>query len=175
MTFGMPRALFPALALSVYDAGPEGVGLLYAAVSAGAVVAALTTGWLGRVTRLGRIVVVAVAVWGGSIALMGVAGSLVVGMLCLLVAGAADSVSAVCRSTIMQTATPDAMRGRMGSIFTLVVAGGPRLGDVESGTVASLVGVQASVVSGGVLCLLGIVPVVAAFPEFWRYGDTEAA
>jgi MFS family permease len=175
MTFGMPRALFPALALSVYDAGPEGVGLLYAAVSAGAVVAALTTGWLGGVTRLGRIVVVAVAVWGASIAVMGLATSLAVGMLCLLVAGAADSVSAVCRSTIMQAATPDAMRGRMGSIFTLVVAGGPRLGDVESGAVASLAGVQASVVSGGVLCLLGIVPVVAAFPAFWRYGDPEAA
>jgi MFS family permease len=174
MTFGMPRALFPALALSVYHAGPEGVGLLYAAVSAGAVVAALTTGWLGHVRRLGRIVVVAVAVWGASIALLGLTRSLTVAMLCLLVAGAADSVSAVCRSTIMQTATPDAMRGRMGSIFTLVVAGGPRLGDVESGAVASVVGVQASVVSGGVLCVLGIVPVVAAFPEFWRYGESEA-
>ena len=173
MTFGMPRALFPALALTVYNAGPEGVGLLYAAVSAGAVVAALTTGWLGHVRRLGRIVVGAVAVWGASIALLGLTGKLAVAMVCLLAAGAADSVSAVCRSTIMQTATPDAMRGRMGSIFTLVVAGGPRLGDVESGSVAAAFGVQASVVSGGLLCMLGIVPVVAAFPDFWRYGEDD--
>ena len=173
MTFGMPRALFPALALTVYNAGPEGVGLLYAAVSAGAVVAALTTGWLGHVRRLGRIVVGAVAVWGASIALLGLTGKLAVAMVCLLAAGAADSVSAVCRSTIMQTATPDAMRGRMGSIFTLVVAGGPRLGDVESGSVAAAFGVQASVVTGGLLCMLGIVPVVAAFPDFWRYGEDD--
>jgi MFS family permease len=175
MTFGMPRALFPALALTVYHAGPEGVGLLYAALSAGAVVAALTTGWLGHVQRLGRIVVFAVAVWGASIALLGLSTSLLIGIACLIAAGAADSVSAVCRSTIMQTATTDAMRGRMGSIFTLVVAGGPRLGDVESGVAASALGVQGAVVSGGVLCLAGIVPVVLAFPAFWRYGETEEA
>jgi MFS family permease len=171
MTFGMPRALFPALSLNLYHAGPEGVGLLYAAVSAGAVVAALTTGWLGGVRRLGRIVVWAVAIWGAAIALMGVTGSLAIALVCLLVAGAADSVSAVCRSTILQAATPDALRGRMSSIFTLVVAGGPRLGDVESGAVAAAFGTQVSVVSGGLLCLAGIVPVVAAFPAFWRYGD----
>jgi MFS family permease len=171
MTFGMPRALFPALALTVYDAGPEGVGILYAAVSAGAVVAAFSTGWMIHARRLGRIVVFAVLVWGVGIALLGLTSELWVGALCLLVAGAADSVSAVCRSTILQTVTPDEMRGRMSAIFTLVVAGGPRLGDVESGTVAAVGGTQFSVVSGGVICVLGIVPVLAAFPEFWRYGE----
>ena len=171
MTFGMPRALFPALALTVYDAGPEGVGILYAAVSAGAVVAAFSTGWMIHARRLGRIVVFAVLVWGVGIACLGLTSELWVGALCLLVAGAADSVSAVCRSTILQTVTPDEMRGRMSAIFTLVVAGGPRLGDVESGTVAAVGGTQLSVVSGGVICVLGIVPVLAAFPEFWRYGE----
>jgi MFS family permease len=171
MTFGMPRALFPALALTVYDAGPEGVGILYAAVSAGAVVAAFSTGWMIHARRLGRIVVFAVLVWGVGIALLGLTSELWVGALCLLAAGAADSVSAVCRSTILQTVTPDEMRGRMSAIFTLVVAGGPRLGDVESGTVAAVGGTQFSVVSGGVICVLGIVPVMAAFPEFWRYGE----
>ncbi len=171
MTFGMPRALFPALALTVYDAGPEGVGILYAAVSAGAVVAAFSTGWMVHARRLGRIVVFAVLVWGFGIACLGLTSELWVGALCLLVAGAADSVSAVCRSTILQTVTPDEMRGRMSAIFTLVVAGGPRLGDVESGTVAAVGGTQLSVVSGGVICVLGIVPVLAAFPEFWRYGE----
>ena len=98
-----------------------------------------------------------------------------VGAACLLVAGAADSVSAVCRSTILQTATPDEMRGRMSAIFTLVVAGGPRLGDVESGTVAGIAGTRFSIVSGGVVCVLGILPVVAAFPAFWRYGEEAEA
>jgi MFS family permease len=175
MTFGMPRALFPALALTVYDAGPEGVGILYAAVSAGAVVAAFSTGWLIHARRLGRIVVFAVLIWGIGIALLGLTSQLWVGAVCLLVAGAADSVSAVCRSTILQTATPDEMRGRMSAIFTLVVAGGPRLGDVESGTVAAVAGTRFSIVSGGVLCVLGILPVMAAFPAFWRYGEEPAA
>ena len=175
MTFGMPRALFPALALTVYDAGPAGLGVLYAAVSAGAVVAAFSTGWMIHARRLGRIVVVAVADWGVGIALLGLTTQLWVGATCLLVAGAADSVSAVCRSTILQTVTPDEMRGRMSAIFTLVVAGGPRLGDVESGTVAAIAGTRFSVVSGGVLCLVGILPVVAVFPEFWRYGEEAEA
>ena len=174
MTFGMPRALFPALALTVYHAGPTGVGLLYAALSAGAVVAAFTTGWLAHVSRLGRIVVVTVAIWGAGITVMGLTKQLWVAMVCLIVAGAADSISAVCRSTILQTATPDSMRGRMSSIFTMVVAGGPRLGDVESGTVAGAVGLRFSVVSGGLLCMIGILPIVAAFPAFWRYNQPRA-
>ena len=171
MTFGMPRALFPALSLTVYHAGAAGVGLLYAAVSAGAVVAAFTTGWLGTARRLGRIVVFAVLVWGFGIVVLGLTSSLWVAIAALTIAGAADSVSAVCRSTILQTATPDSMRGRMSSIFMLVVAGGPRVGDVESGVVAAAAGTQASVVSGGLLCMLGVAPIVLAFPAFWRYEE----
>ena len=173
MTFGMPRALFPALSLTVYGTGATGVGLLYAALSAGAVVAAFSTGWLIRARRLGRIVVVAVLIWGAGITVMGLTGSLWVAMTCLLVAGAADSVSAVCRSTILQSATPDHLRGRMSSVFTLVVAGGPRLGDVESGTAAAAFGTQASVVLGGLACMIGVAPVVAAFPAFWRYDEGD--
>jgi len=90
-------------------------------------------------------------------------------------AGAADSVSAVCRSTILQSATPDRMRGRMSSVFILVVAGGPRLGDVESGSVAALVGAQASVVLGGLACVAGLVPVLAAYPAFWQYDEGGAS
>ena len=171
MTFGMPRALVPALSLTVYHAGAAGVGLLYAAVSAGAVVAAFTTGWLGTARRLGRIVVFAVLVWGFGIVVLGLTSSLWVAITALTIAGAADSVSAVCRSTILQTATPDSMRGRMSSIFMLVVAGGPRVGDVESGVVAAAAGTQASVVSGGLLCMLGVAPIVLAFPAFWRYEE----
>ena len=168
MTFGMPRALFAVLAVSVYGAGAEGTGLLYAAVAAGATVAALTTGWLAHARRLGRIVIWAVAVWGGAIALAGLAGSLWAAAALLAVAGAADSVSAVCRSAINQDVTPDRLRGRMSSVFMLVVASGPRLGDVEAGTVAAVGGVRFSVVSGGLACLAGRrargVPVPGARP-----------
>jgi MFS family permease len=171
MTFGMPRALFPALSLTLYHAGATGVGLLYAALSLGATVAAFSTGWLTGKRRLGRIVVAAVAAWGVAITLAGLTHTLAVAMVCLCIAGAADSISAVCRSTILVVATPDAMRGRMSSIFMLVVTGGPRLGDVESGSVAAVFGAQAAVASGGLLCIAGLAPIVAAFPAFWRYGE----
>jgi MFS family permease len=169
MTFGMPRALFPVLAVGVYGAGAEGTGLLYASVSAGAVAAALTTGWINRVRRLGRITIWAVVAWGLAIAAAGLAGSLWLAAALLAVAGAADSVSAVCRSVINQSVTPDALRGRMSSVYSLVVTSGPRLGDVEAGTVAALGGVRFSVVSGGLACVAGTAVVVAAFPALWRY------
>jgi MFS family permease len=172
MAFGMPRALFPVLAVSVYHAGPEGTGLLFAAVSAGATVAALTTAWLEHARRLGLIVFWAVVVWGGAIAAAGLMSSFVLAALLLAIAGAADSVSAVCRSTINQTVTPDALRGRMSSVFSLVVTSGPRVGDVEAGAVAGLAGVRFSVSSGGLACIVGAVAVAAAFPALIRY-DAE--
>jgi MFS family permease len=174
MTFGMPRALFPVLAVSVYGAGAEGTGVLFAAVSAGATVAALTTGWLGHARKLGLVTIWAVVVWGVAIAVAGLAGSLWVAAALLAVAGAADSVSAVCRTTINQSVTPDAMRGRMSSVFSLVVTSGPRLGDVESGTVAGVAGPRFSVTSGGLLCLVGVGAVVALFPALRRYDAEEA-
>ena len=173
MTFGMPRALFAVLAVSVYHAGAEGTGLLYAAVSAGATVAALTTGWIEHARRLGVIVIWAVVVWGAAIALVGVVGSLWPAAVLLAVAGAADSVSAVCRSSINQMVTPDAMRGRMSSVFSLVVTSGPRLGDVESGTVAGLTSPRFSVASGGLACIAGVAVVVAAFPALARFDAEE--
>jgi MFS family permease len=179
MTFGMPRALFAVLAISVYDAGAEGTGLLYAAVAAGATVAALTTGWLTHARRLGRIVIVAVLCWGTAIALAGLTTSLWFAAACLALAGAADSVSAVCRSTINQSVTPDAMRGRMSSVFSLVVTSGPRLGDVESGAVAALTSARFSVVSGGVATIAAVGLIVLAFPALAAYdgepGEPAAA
>ena len=173
MTFGMPRALFAVLAVDVYGAGAAGTGLLYAAVSAGATVAALTTGWLEHARRLGLIVIWAVVVWGGAIAGAGLVGSLWPAAALLFVAGAADSVSAVCRSTINQTVTPDAMRGRMSSVFSLVVTSGPRLGDVEAGSVAGLTSPRFSVVSGGLACVAGVALILIAFPALLRYDAEE--
>ena len=172
MTFGMPRALFPVLAVSVYGAGAAGTGLLFAAVSAGATVAALTTGWLAHARRLGRITILAVLAWGAAIAVAGLSPSLWPAAAMFAIAGAADSVSAVCRSTINQTVTPDHLRGRMSSVFSLVVTSGPRLGDVEAGSVASLAGPRFSVTSGGLACIAGVALIVLAFPALLHY-DAE--
>jgi MFS family permease len=169
MTFGMPRALFPVLSLTVYHAGASGTGALFSAVAAGATVAALTTGWLEHARWLGRIVLGAVTVLGLAIAAAGVTSELVVAIALLATAGAADSISAVCRSTISQTLTPDRLRGRMSSVFSLVVASGPRLGDIESGTVAAATTPRASVISGGLACVASVAAVAVLFPELARY------
>jgi MFS family permease len=169
MTFGMPRALFAVLSLTVFHAGGAGTGLLYASVSAGAVVAAVLTGWLEHARWLGRITIVAIGVWGVAIALAGLAPSIWVCAALLALAGAADSVSAVCRTVINQTVTPEHMRGRMSSVYSLVVTSGPRLGDIESGLAASLLSVTAAIASGGVLCLLFAGLSVLAYPELARY------
>jgi MFS family permease len=169
MTFGMPRALFAVLSLTVYHAGAAGTGLLYAAVSAGATVAALTTGWVEHARWLGRIVIGAVVVWGLAVALAGVLSSLLAAAALLAVAGAADSVSAVCRSIISQTVTPEPLRGRMSAVYMLVVTSGPRLGDLESGLAAALLTAPLAVVGGGLACVAAVGGVVLAFPELARY------
>ncbi len=171
MTFGMPRALFAVLAVSYYHAGASGTGVLYASLSAGASIGALTTGWLTHARRLGLIVIWAVVVWGTMVALVALAHSLWLAAVLFAIAGGADSVSAVCRSTINQTVTPDHMRGRMSAVFSLVVTSGPRLGDIESGSVAGATGPRFSVLSGGVACLLGVAVIVMAFPALVRYGS----
>ncbi|HZU40994.1 MAG TPA: MFS transporter [Solirubrobacteraceae bacterium] len=172
MTFGMPRALFAVLSVSVYHAGATGTGVLYSAVSVGATLGAITTGWLSHARRLGLIVIWAVVAWGAAITVAGLAASLWLAAILLAVAGAADSVSAVCRSTINQSVTPDHMRGRMSAVYSLVVTSGPRLGDIESGGVAGAAGVRFSIVSGGVVCVLGVLGVLLAFPALLRY-DAE--
>jgi predicted MFS family arabinose efflux permease len=175
MTFGMPRALFPVLSLTVFDAGASGTGALLASVAAGATVAALTTGWLEHARWLGRIVLGAVAIWGVAIAAAGAMSSIVPACILFAVAGAADSVSAVCRSTISQSVTPDHMRGRMSSVFSLVVASGPRLGDVEAGTIASAATPRFSVVSGGLACVASVGVVAILFPQLAAYDGHVAA
>jgi MFS family permease len=174
MTFGMPRALFPILSIEIYHTGATGSGLLNSAVAVGATIAALTTGWLGNARRLGRIVLGAVAVWGLAIAAAGFMTSLWPAAVLFALAGAADSVSAVCRTTITQTLTPDVLRGRVSAVFSLVVASGPRLGDVESGSVASVTSPRFSVVSGGLACLVSVVVIAVFMPGLAAY-DTETA
>jgi MFS family permease len=173
MVFGMPRALFPALATRVFHGGAGTAGLLYAAPSIGALVGAGMSGWAGRVRRQGLAVVVSVAVWGAGVAAFGFVHALWFGLVLLGAAGAADMVSAVFRNTILQHVTPDALRGRLQGVFIVVVAGGPRIGDLESGSVASLAGTEVSVVSGGLACLVGLAALCGKYPSFVRY-DAEA-
>jgi predicted MFS family arabinose efflux permease len=171
MVFGMPRALFPALAATVFGGGATTVGLLYAAPGAGALLGALTTGWVGRVRRQGLAVICAVIVWGLAIAGFGVAHWLPLALVLLAIAGWADVLSAVFRNTIIQFAGPDGMRGRLMGVQMAVVAGGPRLGDLEAGAVATAFGDTASVISGGLACVVGAFAVARALPGFTRLGS----
>jgi hypothetical protein len=173
MVFGMPRALFPAIGITWFHGGAGTVGLLAAAPSVGALLGAATSGWAGKVRRQGFAVLVAVGVWGGSIAAFGFNRILWLGLVLLAVAGAADMVSAIFRNTILQVATPDALRGRLQGVFIVVVTGGPRLGDFEAGAVASGFGVGTSVVTGGLACIAGVVLLAARYPSFAGYDARE--
>ena len=174
MIFGMPRALFPVLAVERFDAGEEIVGALFSAVAVGALLGALTTGWVNRIRRQGLAVMVAVAVWGAGIVAFGLVGDhLWLAFACLAVAGAADVVSAVFRGTILQQSVPDDLRGRLSAVNILVVTGGPRLGDFEAGAVAALTSPTVSVVSGGAACIVGVVVLSALVPAFARYRRPE--
>ena len=170
MIFGMPRAVFPELATETLDVGTQGLGILYAATSAGALIGALTTGWVTRVRRQGRAVLFAVATWGITITVAGlVLWSFPLTLLFLAAAGAADVISAVFRGTMLQEVTPDHLRGRLSAVNIIVVTGGPRLGDVEAGLVAGAAGAPASVVIGGVACLAGTAVIARAFPPLRAY------
>ncbi len=174
MVFGMPRVLFPVLSAKQFHRGTEAVGWLFAAAAFGAFIGAGSSGWIGRVKRPGRAIIVAVTIWGAAIAAFGLVGNnLLLALLFLAIAGAADVISAVFRNTIQQLTVPDGLRGRISSINIFVVAGGPRLGDLEGGLVASAFTPTVSVVSGGLLCLVGVGIIATKVPRFarWHVGD----
>ena len=167
MFFGMPMALFPAFAADL--GGPAVLGLLYAAPSAGALAATLTSGWISRVHRHGMAVVVAAVFWGVGVTAFGLAPTLPLALAALAFAGGADMVSAIFRGTIWNQTIPDHLRGRLAGIEQVSYSSGPALGNLESGVAASLVGVRASVVSGGILCVVGVVATAALLPLFRAY------
>ena len=170
MIFGMPRSLFPALADNL-GGGPGALGLLYSGTSAGALAASLTSGWMMTVRRQGLGVLLAAGAWGVAIIFVGLAQSIWMAFAFLAVAGAADFVSAVLRGNILLSATPDSMRGRLSGIELAQVAGAPELGNLEAGIVASLTSVRASIVSGGVLTVVGTAVLALALPAFARYEE----
>jgi MFS family permease len=172
MVLAMPRSLFPAVADERY-AGQ--VGPLYAAIAIGAVLAGLSSGWIGRVRRQGRALTVAIVGWGAAVALSGLVRQLWLVVALLALAGAFDLVSAVYRQTILQIYAPDEMRGRMQGVFTAVVAGGPRLGDVRAGATAAVTTPAFSWVAGGIACLAVVAVAGVLVRPFWRYDTADMA
>jgi MFS transporter, ENTS family, enterobactin (siderophore) exporter len=164
MLFGMPSALFPALASTHFHGGPETFGLLTAAPGLGAMIGAATSGWTGRVRRPGVVVILAGIVWGAAIAGFGLVRSLPLALLLLAVAGGGDLISEVLRNTLLQLYTPDRVRGRVSSLYLAQVTSAPALGNVEAGTVARLISPGFSVVSGGLACVAGAIVLGALFP-----------
>lgn len=167
MFFGMPAALYPALATEFGGAGV--LGLLYTAPSIGSLVATATSGWTKRVHRHGMGVILAAGVWGVGITLLGLAPNLPLALAALALAGAADMVSGIFRSTIWNQTIPDRLRGRLAGIEQVSYSSGPLLGDVEAGIVGSIAGVRASIVSGGILCVAGVAVAALLLPAFRHY------
>lgn len=169
MFFGMPSALFPAIASRYGGAGV--VGLLYAAPSAGAFVVALTSGWTARIHRHGRAIAAAAVVWGAAIVVFGLGHWLWLAVAGLVLAGAADMVSGLFRTTLWNRSVPDSLRGRLASLEFVSYSAGPLLGNAEAGTAAAAFGVEASVVAGGVLCVLSVAACAAACRQLLAYDD----
>nr|WP_231126347.1 MFS transporter [Motilibacter aurantiacus] len=182
MVLALPRVLFPAIAAGVLGGGPGTVGVLTAAIAVGTMAAGLLSGPLGGVRRQGLAVLVSVAGWGCAVASFGLVVMAAPGndessthwliwpaAACLAAAGACDAVSAVFRSTILQAATPDALRGRLQGVFLVVVAGGPRLGDLVLGSLASWTADSTAALLGGLGCVTAVVVLAAVQPGFARY------
>jgi len=166
MFFGMPMALFPAIAEGY---GSASVGLFYAMPAVGTLLVSATSGWTDRVHRHGRAVTLAATAWGVAIVCFGFAGRLWLALLFLALAGAADMVSGLFRMTIWNQTIPDHLRGRLASIEMISYLTGPYLGNGEAGVVASLFGLRASVVSGGAMCVAGSVILAWLLPDFLKY------
>ncbi|MDX6325158.1 MAG: hypothetical protein QOK15_1512 [Nocardioidaceae bacterium] len=169
MVLAQPRALFPALADKVYGGGAATVGLLQAAPAAGALVAFAFSGWISRVHLHGVAIAIAVASYGCAVGGISLTALLWLAVLFLALTGVADMVSAAYRSTILQVAAPDHLRGRLQGVFIVVVAGGPRAGDFLAGSVAGVVGERPALAIGGAACVLGVVVALVLQPRFLRY------
>lgn len=167
MFFGIPEALVPAVATRY--GGAVVVGLLYSAAPCGALLVSATSGWIGRVRRHGRAIVLAAAAWGGGIVVFGFAASLWLAVAGLAFAGGADMISGLFRMTLWNESIPDRVRGRLAGLEMLSWSSGPTLGNVEAGAAATLVGLRASIVGGGVACVLGTATIALALPALWRY------
>lgn len=183
MVLAMPRVLFPAIGAALIGGGATTVGVLTAGIAVGSLLAGVLSGPLGQVRRQGLAVVVAVVGWGLAVVAFGLVIATAPGLgpggaanwvlwpatACMVLAGSADTVSSIFRNTILQAATPDALRGRLQGVFIVVVAGGPRLGDLVVGAVGDAVGEASAAVLGGLACVLGVIVFALLQPGFTRY------
>ncbi|MET7767904.1 MFS transporter [Nocardia sp. NPDC005366] len=188
MVFGMPRALFPQIAQETFHdpaTGGVALGLLFASMSAGAVIGGVFSGWISHVRRQGLAVVVCIALWGVAMIGFGVAVGytghglgiglgLWIALACSAFGGAVDMVSAALRIAMLQAVTTDEMRGRLQGVFIVIVAGGPRIGDVAHGFAAASLGTAVAAAGGGMLVVIGVVLAALAFPAFIRYTVTRS-
>ncbi|HVK20659.1 MAG TPA: MFS transporter [Actinokineospora sp.] len=172
MVAGMPRALFPEMAERTFGDPPGGgiaLGWLYAAIPIGSAVFGLFSGWFARLNRQGAVVTVAIIVWGLAMMGFGLSSSLWLAVVFLAIGGGADLVSAVHRSSMLQTEATDEMRGRMQGVLTVVVAGGPRIADVAHGWGGAALGTAAAATAGGIAVVALTVVTVVVVPSFWRH------
>jgi MFS family permease len=170
MAFAFPVALFPAMAAA--DGRTESVGWLLSAMAVGALALGLFSGWTGQVRRHGRAVIIAAAIWALGIVALGFAPSLMLGLVCLAVAGAADMVSGVFRGTIWNETIPNTLRGRLAGIEMISYLTGPLIGNARAGFMADAWGVSASIWIGGWVCLVGVIATGFVLPRFWAYRST---
>lgn len=170
MLFGMPKALFPALAVSLKASS---VGLFYSAIASGALLATLTSGWTNRVQRHGLFIAIAAALWGIAVIFFGLSDNLYIGLVFLGMAGFFDMISGIFRGTIWNQTIPDHLRGRLAGIEMISFLTGPMLGDAEAGIVAHVFGLKTSIVSGGILTVLGTLLLAVLLPKFIGYRAEE--
>lgn len=169
MVFGMPRALFPQLADTTFAHDSVALGWLYAAIPLGSLLGGLLSGSFSRMPRHGLMTIIAVGVWGLAITGFGLCGNLTLAGIFLALGGAADLMSMVFRQSILQTVVTDELKGRMQGVFTVVVAGGPRLADLVHGLAGAAVGTRAAITAGGLLVVAGMVAVTVLVPQYRDY------
>ena len=167
MIFGMPNALFPAIAQSY--GGAKALGMLYSAPAVGALAVSLLSGWSGRIKRHGAAIAVSAVIWGIAIIAFGLSGNFWLALFFLAIAGAADAVSGIFRGIMWNETIPNKLRGRMAGIEMISYLSGPKLGDTEASMVAAAFGITFSIVSGGVMCVAGVAVCCVFLPKFWRY------
>lgn len=167
MIFGMPTALFPAIAQSF--GGAKVLGMLYSAPAVGALVTSFFSGWAVQVKRHGAAVAISALLWGVAIIFFGLAANFYVALFFLALAGGFDAISGIFRTIMWNETIPNELRGRLAGIEMISYLSGPKLGDTEAGLVAAIFGVTASIVSGGVLCVVGVAISCLMLPKFWRY------
>lgn len=168
MVFGMPMALFPILALNVYHQVSM-VGWLYAAPAIGMLIISIFSGWSGKIKRHGVAIIFSASIWGVAIIIFGLMKNVYAALLFLIIAGGADGISGIFRSTLWNQTIPQHLRGRLASIEMISYMSGPLLGNAEAGFVAHIFNVSFSIISGGILCIIGVIVLSLFLPGFWKY------